>query len=775
MGQLAARTDRQGAPCAGLFAELIEASVKPMRSIVLWSLVCVFLMACSAGNGAGSDGGNGASGSGARAGDGDGEGDGDGDLHLGTGANGSETGGSGNGGPTTIEGTIVDDRGGILSLVGSPEVVNFGLTLPDGTTATGLIWSVDDTRIGSITIDGVFTAKGLVGGVVKVTASLGNASITTDFIVNVDLTRNVGNLDQAAQDGLLAAVNTAAPSFKWLYPYSGTVFPRGIEPPLLQLEAPGTDRAMVEISATHFHYVQFSNSLITTEFQIELPDDIWEALSLSALGSEEVSVSVTKSSGGTATETWLFAPASIKGIIFYSTYNSTLNAGQPAIMRVRPGENAAVLQAGCTACHSVSANGGVLAAGVDGFPATGETGLDMWNPENSITLNLDLNGVPSARYTAPEGRRFVFAGLTPDGEMALTHGLPPLVDVAGSEEGKPPYVPHGAQSVAGLPSQLVSTANGQTINAPSLATIVTYAVSPTFSPDGSRIAFINGDTQGAHTLWTAHFDASQSPPLFSNGAQATANLSKVLAWPSFLPDSQAVIYHEGDSYDSAGFQGDFAPVKQLKAELRMVELASGTVKTLNALNGRNASGTSYLPYGEAAENNMNYEASVLPVAVGGYYWVLFTSRRAYGNDIAPGGALAGGDDPFGNWGPQAGTPRKKLWVAAIDVNHDGADPSHPAFYLTGQERISGNMRAFAALEPCRVDGSSCESGADCCGGFCRETSRGPDGTPVLQCVEPPEGECSNIDELCFSADDCCDPEASCINRRCTIPTPVVVR
>lgn len=744
-----------------------------MRRILFLVLASAVFAACSAGSASKGPGDGDSTGDGDSPGDGD---LGDGDLDLsGSGGIASSTGGQDGGEPTTIDGTIGDDRGGILNLVGTPEVVNFTLTLPDGTIAEGLIWSVDDTRIGSITTDGVFTAKGMVGGVVKVTATLGNASLTTEFTVNVDMTRNVGSLDQPTQEALLAAVDQPAPGFEFLYPYTGTVFPRGIEPPLLQLEAPGTDKAMVEINAAHFHYVQFSNSKLTTHFQIDLPPDIWEALSLSALGTEEVEVSVTKSSGGTAKERWIFAPASIKGIIFYSTYNSQLNAGQPAIMRVRPGTNAEVLQTGCTACHTVSSNGTVLAAAYEGFPAAGETGLNQWNPENSFSVNLDQQGNSSARYTAPDGRTLAFAGLTPDGELALTNGLPPIEQTPEEDPvaGIPPYMPHGVQSVEGIASRLVNTSTGAVVSAPSLANIVTYALSPSFAPDATKVTFINGDVQGAKTLWTADFDPSQSPPVFSNGAQA-ASSTKVLAWPSFLPDSQAVIYHEGDSFDSAGFEGDFAPVKQLFAEIRMVELADGTVKSLNALNGRDASGTSYLPYGEAEENDMNYEPNVIPVAIGGYYWVLFTSRRAYGNDIAPSGAIAA-DDPFGNWGPQAGTPRKKLWVAAIDVNHDGADPSHPAFYLGGQERASGNMRAFTALEPCRADGASCESGSDCCNGFCRETSRGADGAPVLECVPPPEGECSQIDELCFTAANCCDPAATCVNNRCAIGTPTVVK
>jgi hypothetical protein len=169
------------------------------------------------------------------------------------------------------------------------------------------------------------------------------------------------------------------------------------------------------------------------------------------------------------------------------------------------------------------------------------------------------------------------------------------------------------------------------------------------------------------------------------------------------------------------------------------------------------------------------------VPVGGYYWVFFTSRRAYGNTIAPrGGLVPGGGELYG-WEQQP-SPRKKLWVAAIDLDYaehaDDEDPSHPAFYVTGQELYAGNMRAFAALEPCRARGASCESGAECCEGFCRQTGVDGENRPVTQCVAPPPA-CSYEDETCTTASDCCDVEGvdlTCINGRCARRrVPVVVR
>ncbi|HWZ89960.1 MAG TPA: hypothetical protein VNW92_13955, partial [Polyangiaceae bacterium] len=242
-------------------------------------------------------------------------------------------------------------------------------------------------------------------------------------------------------------------------------------------------------------------------------------------------------------------------------------------------------------------------------------------------------------------------------------------------------------------------------------------------------------------------------------------------------------------FDSAGFNfggntpgSNFPQSFPQYAELRLIEL-DGTVKKLNALNGRDANGTSLLPYGEAADNNMNYEPNMMPLPVGGYYWVVFTSRRAYGNTWAKGRAKTTDpsttqwDDPtLDPWGSNAGpSPRKKLWVAAIDLNHADAanlDPSHAAFYLPGQEAESANMRAFAALAPCQPDMATCESGSDCCGGFCRQTGNDPSGAPILQCVPPPANTCSNLDEPCMTPLDCCDQTDYCIGGRCAGPPPV---
>jgi hypothetical protein len=270
---------------------------------------------------------------------------------------------------------------------------------------------------------------------------------------------------------------------------------------------------------------------------------------------------------------------------------------------------------------------------------------------------------------------------------------------------------------------------------------------PAFSPDGTKVVFSHWETGQGHSLSVMDFDRTTNA--FSGLLEVVRDNTPgaFLGWPSFLPDAKSFLYQLGDRDDHATWQYG-------SAEINVVDVATKTSFKARLLGGER-NGVVYLQ--SRPEIFMNYEPSVLPVAVGGYYWVVFTSRRRYGNVIT----APDSDDPS----------RKKLWVAAIDVNAPpGTDPSHPAFFLPGQELASGNLRGFWALEPCRQIGNSCESGSECCTGFCR-AAPGPDGGTQLVCSAP--AICAREEERCIQTSDCCDSQRGvvCINGFCARPTP----
>jgi hypothetical protein len=644
-----------------------------------------------------------------------------------------------------------------LDVNGEPETVQLSARYADGSRPNTIVWSVDDAGLGSVNDAGEFRSSGFVAGTVTVTATVGSQTASVALHISVAITSDPDALAPQLQDALVTGgrdgVNGVGPDpdFRFLYPYDKTVFPRGLAAPLLQLGGSDADATYVKITVGDFSYEAFAAGSAPT--RVTVPQDVWRGVTLSAPPGEWVDVAVSKASGGDVTgpvsERWLIAPGSLKGFVYYNTYRSKLAGNNGAVMRIKPGENAMVLQSGCTVCHGVSARGNVMVAGV------------QWDQSNAVVsraFDLPSNGGIALRNEQAEGRVYSFGGLTPDGSLLLTSGVP----ASGAK----------MRGMSGaLATRLVDTSSGVTVAAPSFD--VNVAMTPNFAPDGSRVAFNNHDADSAgHVLTVMSFDGKASPPKFGAAANVVTDAQHVVAWPSFVPDATAVVFHAGDSFDTAKFGGG-----ALYADLRLVDVDSQNVSKLEALNGYEEDGQLYLPAGAQQEAHLNYEPSVLPVAVGGFYWVLFTSRRTYGNTIAPGGTLPRGDDIWGiPQGNEAETPspRKKLWVAAIDIDHQGViDPSHPAFYLPGQELESGNMRAFAALEPCKKRGKSCESAAECCDGFCRETSRDVAGVPVLSCTAPPANACSNIDEACAKPAECCSSKALCINQRCAAPGPVV--
>jgi hypothetical protein len=388
----------------------------------------------------------------------------------------------------------------------------------------------------------------------------------------------------------------------------------------------------------------------------------------------------------------------------------------------------------CNGCHSVSADGSRL--------------LAQSVANGAYSYQLAANG--PARMPMMAGTTGSWVALYPDGSAFLN--MSSAIDVAraalfGASGGvSPDATVYDAQTGAMIPSTGIPKG----------------ALMPFFSPDGNFLVFNDYALAEAHGIALVRYDtathtASDYNMLYTEAAGATRP-----GWPFVLPDNHAVVFVRTDEEDFTGGgvgvsgpipDGTVAPV----SELTIVDVASKTVTPLAKTMGYNtpedaANKITYLPFGEADLHHAYYP-TVSPVGAGGYFWVFFDSVRHYGG---------------------LGLQRQ-LWGAAIDISADGSyafDPSHPAFYLSGQEAGTGNHRAFAALDPCRQDGDACTSGIDCCGGFCHIEQSQELAEPVGSC-SPKMAMCSKRDERCVTDQDCCLPDAmeppnSCIAGYCTL-------
>ncbi len=519
---------------------------------------------------------------------------------------------------------------------------------------------------------------------------------------------------------------------RMLYPYDQTVFPRGMLAPTLMWEGGMADAVYVHIQASLFEYKGCLTP--TGPNQLTLPQDVWDMAGQKTRGPSdpfviEVTTRAAGAIAGPFTQHMTIAQATIKGSIFYNSYSSLLpSAGGlgGAVLRIPPGGVAEkYLSVQCNGCHTLSANGSRMVTQT----------LDFLNPALTMGKTFPLTPTtpkdPPGMTVSPRG---AWSALTPDGSVYLTNSTATSVGRSVIAQGPG----------ASVDAQMFETDTGVLV---ANTGIPVGAMMPMFSPDGGFLVFNDFAIGSAKGLALMRYDggsrtAADYRVLYTEPA---ANMRP--GWPFFLPDNGGVVFTRTNALD---FSGDGAGLLGITfgpaSDLHMVDVDTGTTLLLARAMGFNtvadaaSDSNTYLPFG-AEDLHKNYFPTVSPVAAGGYFWVLFDSLRHYGN---------------------RGITRQ-LWGAAVAITADGdytIDRSHPPFYLEGQEFGTGNHRAFAALDPCKMDGNDCTSGIDCCGGFCTIPDTGDDEfgiEPVGKCTANVP-MCAKTNERCTTNADCCPPE-----------------
>jgi hypothetical protein len=668
----------------------------------------------------------------------------------------------------------------------------------NGSVPVAAVWSFDRGELGTIdSTHGVFTASGNLGGIGTVTALWSGMTATAKLSVSVLSTQNgkPGGPDGGAESGapdaglggiggvggsglggpvsggalgaLMGAPTPPATSSElgWLYPYNKTVWPRGILAPLLQWATTHTASAVyIHLVQKYFEFKGYYSGTALVNQPIDAT--AWQQATYGNGGDKlHVEVTITDGTGawGPIAEDWTVAPGVLQGTVYYASYNSQLAGANGAVLAIQPGSTSPAIAipgtgTSCNVCHEVSADGSTL------FMQNATTTNHY---DNGSSYDLTDGGSVIASYTgnASDGtsnaEKFAWSAVYPDGTLAMADSI---------------YTREGYQGS----SVLFRRSDGTQIPTTGWTNVVTSAVSPAFSTDGRKLAFnywagtaaAGGIAPGnGNNLVVMDFNCgapdggtgcSGTPPYaFSNMRQLYSNPMRWPGWPAFLPDGSGLVFHNtlvaGNSPTSwlATWYGAQAEIWWTDVPASAATAASPV--RLDALNGF-INGGSYLPLNTSHPNDavLNYEPTVNPIASGGYYWVVFTSRRMYGN-VAAG-------DPYDNGDGTYPIP-KKLWVAAVDIGATpGKDSSHPAFYLPGQELNAGNMRGYWVVNPCKQNGNACLTGDECCNGFCRAGDAG------LVCTTQPPG-CSNEFEKCSTAADCCGMSQGykCINGRCASP------
>jgi hypothetical protein len=622
-----------------------------------------------------------------------------------------------------------------------------GLGARTAVPASEVTFEIDDPRLGTIDGSGHFASGPRSTGTAQLTATYG----TLQAYAPIEITRLdrilVGGATAADASRFGALVTSEEMEALVVYPLDGVVMPQDAYRPEIQWERGGTgDVYRIRIRQTHSTIDVYVRETGTQRRAWLVDDSLWRLIVQTDVGeSFTLRVDRFDAVAGVAIEgtpiTMRIVPGVLDGMLYYWA------ASREKLVRVRHGTNVREDFADastCVGCHVVAHDGRTMAARLG--PGDGNGGF------------YDTSATPLASARRAPARWY-FSSFAPSDDRLI-------VDTAS------------------MALELVDVASGSFVTSASSMLPRSASANPSWSPDGSTIAFVSNIDRNYRPGSDSFHDGDLAilpvtgpdtfgPPttvVYADSIPSPIPIPyRCIDQPTWAPDSRMIVFSVGPYSGTAWPHALYATHIEAGAATSPIRLdrAMGNVPgapfTDVSRDGCTWPDPTYDCCHDVYHGAYSVEDSVCAVSEtdrdgsprfapfyqGGYFWLAFSSRRAYGNTIAgtprPGAIGAGR--------PQAPS---QIWIAAIDPSAE-FDPSFAPYWVSGQDPQSSNIDAQWSPVPCSTRGESCAVDGECCSGVCSATS---------ECVPPPPDRCHTVSETCSEDGDCCG-SLVCIGRLCS--------